>query len=64
MASALSYRDDVDINKFIKELNMDVPVCSNPFIHHDGDTVVDKMTREKEWNTLENRIKNFVKKIS
>ena len=62
MASALSYRDDPDIGKFIKELNMDVPVCSNPFIQHDGDTIVDKMTREREWNILENRIKNFVKK--
>ena len=49
-----------DINRFIKELNYDTPVCSSPLKVYDGDSSEDRMTRYEEWNALENKVKNFV----
>jgi len=47
-----------DVNKFIKELNYDIPVCSSPFKEYNND--FDKMSHKKEWGIVENKIKNFV----
>lgn len=61
MASVSSYKDSLpdlpDVNRFIKDLNIDTPVCSSPLKFYD----TDPMQRQKEWRDLEIKVKNFVK---
>jgi hypothetical protein len=58
MSALLELKQDLpDVNKFIKELNYETPVCSSPF-----EKYKDNMYRKEEWAILENKIKNFVEK--